>query len=73
MARRFSLDREGSTSSKGVTMKLGKLLAVGEVVEDSAAEDRLAAEPTPASTADGETGTADSDPAPEPVVISVDP
>jgi hypothetical protein len=54
-------------------MKLGKMLSVGEVVEDSAPEDRTIAEPAPVSTAaESVTETADSAPAPAPVIISVD-
>jgi hypothetical protein len=54
-------------------MKLGKMLSVGEVVEHSAAEDVTVAEPAPVSTAaESVTESADSEPAPAPVVCSVD-
>jgi len=57
----------------GVKMKLGKMLSVGEVVEDCVPEATTVAEPAPVSTAaDSVTEGADSAPAPDPVVVRVD-
>ena len=54
-------------------MRLGKMLTVGEVVEQPAPEDTTVAEPAPVSTAaESVTDRADSAPAPAPVVICVD-
>jgi hypothetical protein len=76
----FSPDGEGGTSSEGVKMKLGKLLSVGEVVEDSVAEEMSVAEPSSTATAadsvaegtDSVTEGMDGNPAPKPVAISGD-
>jgi hypothetical protein len=55
-------------------MKLGKMLSVGEVVEDCAPEDVTVAEPVPVSSAAVEcvTESADGAPDPDPVVVFVD-
>ena len=54
-------------------MKLGKMLSVGEVVEDAAPEETMVAEPAPESTAAESITDGAADPAaPPPVVISVE-